>query len=71
MCKVAMCRPTSRWRRVSVKDIDVYIPWNMPVEAPGRTFEFRLVETAGEAIAVKTGSLPILSFRGSGGQGMA
>ena len=35
MCKIATCRPTSRWRRVSIEDIDIYIPWNVPVEAPG------------------------------------
>ena len=26
---------TRRWRRVSVEDVDIYVPWNAPVEALG------------------------------------
>ena len=44
-------KPIGRWRKVNVNNGDVYVPWNVPVEAPGRMFEFRLVESAGEAIA--------------------
>ena len=40
-----------RWRKVSVGNIDVYIPWNVPVEAPSRTFAFREAESRDEAIA--------------------
>ncbi|KIM65557.1 hypothetical protein SCLCIDRAFT_22720 [Scleroderma citrinum Foug A] len=40
-----------RWRKVSVGNIDVYVPWNVPIEVLGRAFEFREVESAGKAIA--------------------
>ena len=46
-----MSKPTHRWRRVSIDDVDVYLPWNVPVEALGRTLAFREVESAGKAIA--------------------
>ena len=42
---------TRRWRRVSVKDVDIYIPWNVPIEALGQTFEFGQAESGVEAIA--------------------
>ena len=45
-----MSKRSSRWRRVSADDITVYIPWNTPVEMPGRTFAFGQLERAGEAI---------------------
>ena len=48
--EIAMAKPTRRWERVSIKGIDVHVPWNMPVEALGRTFEFGWLERAGEAI---------------------
>ena len=39
--------PTIHWRKVSVEDIDVYVPWNAPIEALGRTLVFGQVESAG------------------------
>ena len=39
--------PTIRWRKVSIEDIDVYIPWNAPIEALGQTLAFGQVESAG------------------------
>ena len=42
---------TYRWRRVSINKIDVYLPWNVPVEALGQTFEFGEVESRDKAIA--------------------
>ena len=40
-----------RWRNVSVEDVDVYLPWDAPVEVPSRTFAFGQVEDADQAIA--------------------
>ena len=43
-----------RWKRVSTGEVDVYAPWNAPVEALGtanRTFAFGEVESRDEAIA--------------------
>ena len=40
-----------RWRKVSVKDVDVYVPWSAPVEALGRTFAFRRLESEEEVVA--------------------
>ena len=45
------CRPTSQWKRVSVNDIDVYLPRNTPVEASGQTFAFGEAQSRVEAIA--------------------
>ena len=50
-CEIAMPEPTYRWRKVSAGDGDIYVPWNMPVEVPSRTFVFGQVEGADEAIA--------------------
>ena len=41
----------TRWRRVSAAGVDVYIPWNAPIEALGRTFEFGEADSRDEAIA--------------------
>ena len=43
--------PTYQWKRVSTKDIDVYPPWNAPIEALGRTLAFGEVESGEKAIA--------------------
>ncbi|KIM57362.1 hypothetical protein SCLCIDRAFT_28844 [Scleroderma citrinum Foug A] len=51
MTEVGMPEPTIQWRKVSGNNIDVYIPWNAPVEALGRTFAFGWLESTGEAIA--------------------
>ena len=40
-----------RRRIVSIDDIDIHIPWNTPVEAPGQTFAFGPFESGDEAIA--------------------
>ena len=45
-----MPKPICQWRSVSVKDIDVYTPWNAPIEVLG-TFAFRQPEGGEEAIA--------------------
>ena len=49
--EIAMPKHTYRWRRVSVNDSDVYIPWNMPIEASARTFAFGQPERGDKAIA--------------------
>ena len=51
MPKNGMLKPTVRWRRVSPGDGDVYVLWNAPIEALGRTFEFGQAESGVEAIA--------------------
>ena len=33
--KIAMAKPTRRWKRVSVEGVGVHVPWNVPVEALG------------------------------------
>ena len=43
--------PTNRWRKVSVSNVDVYVPCNAPIEAPGQTLAFGEPESGGEAIA--------------------
>ena len=43
--------PTYQWKRVSVEDIDVYLPWNAPIEALGQTLAFGEVESGEKAIA--------------------
>ena len=45
-----MPEPTYQWRRVSVEDIDVYLPWNVPVAALGWMFAFRQVESGDKVI---------------------
>ena len=44
-------KSTRRWKRVGVRDVSVYLPWNAPVEALGRTFEFGQPESGDEVIA--------------------
>ena len=44
-------KSTRRWKRVGVRDVNVYLPWNAPVEALGQTFEFGQVEGRDEVIA--------------------
>ena len=48
--EIVMPDPASQWRRVGVGDINVYVLWNAPVEAPGRTFAFGQLESGVEAI---------------------
>ena len=45
-----MPKSTRRWRKASVDDIDVYMPWNVPIEAPGQTLAFGPFESRVEAI---------------------
>ena len=40
-----------RWRKVSINNGDVYLPWNAPVEAPSRTFAFGQPESGDKVIA--------------------
>ena len=44
-------KSTRRWKRIGVGDISMYLPWNVPVEALGQTFEFGQVEGRDEVIA--------------------
>ena len=44
-------KSTRRWKRVGVGDISVYLPWNAPIEALGRTLVFREVKSGEKAIA--------------------
>jgi len=49
---------TDRWRRVSVDEVDVYVPWNAQVEAistTNRRITFGEVESGDEAIAPSAG----------------
>ena len=39
------------WRRVNVDEIDVYLPWNTPVEVLGRTFVFGRFKSRDKPIA--------------------
>ena len=41
---------TNHWRNVSVDDGDVYVPWNAPVEALGRTLTFGQPERGDKVI---------------------
>ena len=33
-CKIETLKPIRRWKRVSVNNVDVYVPWDAPVEVP-------------------------------------
>ena len=48
--EIVTSNPTYQWRSVSIDNVDVYIPWNAPVEAPSRTFAFGEAESGDEAI---------------------
>ena len=50
MTKNVMPKSTCQWRKASVNDINVYMLWNMPIEAPGQMPAFRLFEGRVEAI---------------------
>ena len=49
--QIETAKPTGRWKRVSVDDVDVYLPWGAPVEMPSRTFAFGWLESGETAIA--------------------
>ena len=49
--QIETAKPTGRWKRVSVDDVDMYLPWGAPVEMPSRTFVFRRLESGEMAIA--------------------
>ena len=49
--EIVMSKPTRRWKRVSIEGVDVYLPWDAPVEVLSRTFAFGQVKGADEAIA--------------------
>ena len=42
---------TYQWRRVSVEDVDIYLPWNTPIVVPRRRIVFGEAESGDEAIA--------------------
>ena len=52
--EIELCKRARWWRRVSVDNGDVYVPWNAPVEAPSRTFAFGEAESGDKAIAPDT-----------------
>lgn len=41
----------SRWRRVSIDNIDPYVPQNAPIKVPSRTVAFRQGEIGDEQTA--------------------
>ena len=45
-----MPKSSYRWRKVSVNNIDAYVPWSMPIEALGQTFAFGEAQSGGKAI---------------------
>ena len=49
--KIKTPKPTRQWKRVSVEGVDVYLPWDVPVEVPSRTFAFGQPESGAEPIA--------------------
>ena len=65
-----MFRPANRWRRVSTKDIEGYVPWNAPVEAlemVSQQIVFELVETACEGTV--EAMVPSIKVKGVDGDG--
>ena len=44
-------KSTHRWKRVGVGNVNVYLPWNVPIEALRRTLAFGEAESGEEAIA--------------------
>ena len=44
-------KPICQWRKVSIEDTDVYLPWDVPVEVLSQTFAFGQAEDADQAIA--------------------
>jgi len=48
---IAMPKVARRWRRVSVDNGDVYVPWNTLIAIPSRKIVFGRVESGDEAIA--------------------
>ena len=51
MAEIEMSKRSRRWKGVSAEGVDVYLPWDAPIEALGRTFEFRQAESGVEVIA--------------------
>ena len=48
-----MPKSTRRRRIVSIDDINIYVPWNTPVEVPGRMFAFGRFEGGDQGMAVR------------------
>ena len=46
-----MPEPIIQWKRVSIDDVDIYLPWDAPVEVTSRTLTFGEVESGDTAIA--------------------
>ena len=49
--QIEMAKPTGRWKRVSIDDVDMYLPWGVPVEMLSQTFAFGRLESREMAIA--------------------
>ena len=49
--EIETVKPIGRWRKVSIKDIDIDVPRSAPVEALGRTFAFGRLESEEEVVA--------------------
>jgi len=48
---IAMPEVARRWRMVSVEEVHVYVPYNVPIASPSRNIVFGQVESGVEAIA--------------------
>ncbi|KIM59036.1 hypothetical protein SCLCIDRAFT_27615 [Scleroderma citrinum Foug A] len=49
--EIKTSKPICRWRKVSGGNIDGYVPWNAPVEAPSQMFAFGEAESRDKVIA--------------------
>ena len=45
MTEITMAKSIRHWRKVSIDGGNVYVSWNAPVEAPGRTLVFGEAES--------------------------
>ena len=52
MAEIETSKRSRQWKGVSAEGVDIYLPWDAPVEVPSRTFAFGQVEGAEEAIAL-------------------
>ena len=58
MHEIVTPEPTIQWRKVNTEEINVYVPWDVPVEALGQMFVFGEAQSRIEVIA--------LGFEGEG-----
>ena len=48
--KIATAKPIGQWRKVSVREVEVYIPVNASIETASRTFAFGWLKSEDEAM---------------------